>query len=205
MRVAVARGSGLERHEQQKLDLDLSSRFWSPETKMTSVMALLALLLPLVHGLVVPTTLRRASPTMALVAEEEGCALATLDHFASTVLGKQNRAEAFICPVSDGDDADVARAREEHDCAQVMHEGELVWACLVDSTVAPPPAFTKVDVTLAVAQAKALLRVDDVAASPTRPGFLRLGFRLRSVLASVGKLIVKAFDSKALAEYGHLP
>ena len=86
-----------------------------------------------------------------------------------------------------------------------MHEGELVWACLVDSTVAPPAAFTKVDVTLAVAQAKALLRVDDVAASPTRPGFLRLGFRLRSALASVGKLIVKAFDSKALAEYGHLP
>ena len=66
-------------------------------------------------------------------------------------------------------------------------------------------AFTKVDVTLAVAQAKALLRVDDVAASPTRPGFLRLGFRLRSALASFGKLIVKAFDSKALAEYGHLP
>ena len=86
-----------------------------------------------------------------------------------------------------------------------MHEGELVWACLVDSTAAPPPAFTKVDVTLAVAQAKALLRVDDVAASPTRPGFLRLGFRLRSALASFGKLIVKAFDSKALAEYGHLP
>ena len=172
---------------------------------MTSVMALL----PLVHGLVLPSTLRRgtawASPKMAVIAEEEGCALTTLDHFASTVLGKQNRAEAFICPVSDGDDADVARAREEHDCAQVMHEGELVWACLVDSTVAPPAAFTKVDVTLAVAQAKALLRVDDVAASPTRPGFLRLGFRLRSALASFGKLIVKAFDSKALAEYGHLP
>ena len=172
---------------------------------MNSLMAALALVLPLVHGLVVPTTLRRASPTMALVAEEEGCELTTLDHFASTVLGKQNRAEAFICPISDGDDADVARAREEHDCAQVMHEGELVWACLVDSTVAPPPAFTKVDVTLAVAQAKALLRVDDVATSPTRPGFLRLGFRLRSALASVGKLIVKAFDSKALTEYGHLP
>ena len=172
---------------------------------MTPVMALL----PLVHGLVLPSTLRRgtawASPKMAVIAEEEGCALTTLDHFASTVLGKQNRAEAFICPISDGDDADVARAREEHDCAQVMHEGELVWACLVDTTVAPPPAFTKVDVTLAVAQAKALLRVDDVAASPTRPGFLRLGFRLRSALASVGKLIVKAFDSKALAEYGHLP
>ena len=172
---------------------------------MNSLMAVLALLLPLVHGLVVLTTTRRASPTMALVAEEEGCVITTLDHFASTVLGKQNRAEAFICPISDGDDADVARAREEHDCAQVMHEGELVWACLVDATVAPPPAFTKVDVTLAVAQAKALLRVDDVAASPTRPGFLRLGFRLRSALASVGKLIVKAFDSKALAEYGHLP
>ena len=105
---------------------------------MNSLMAVLALLLPLVHGLVVLTTTRRASPTMALVAEEEGCVITTLDHFASTVLGKQNRAEAFICPISDGDDADVARAREEHDCAQVMHEGELVWACRVAEDDPPP-------------------------------------------------------------------
>ena len=113
---ALAAGWSATSSKTDLVDLRSATARVEPETtKMTSVMAVLALLLPLVHGLVVPTTLRRASPTMALVAEEEGCELTTLDHFASTVLGKQNRAEAFICPVSDGDDADVARAREEHD------------------------------------------------------------------------------------------
>ena len=106
-------------------------------------MTLMVAFLPLVHGLVLPSTLRRgtawASPKMAVIAEEEGCKFSTLDHFASTILGKQNRAEAFICPISDGDDADVAVPREEHDCAQVMHEGELVRARR--PTVAPPQAF----------------------------------------------------------------
>ena len=82
----------------------------------------------------------------------------------------------------------------------MVHEGEVVWACLVEAKAQPPRKFKKVDVTLAAAQAKALLETP-----PTRPGLIRPLKRLKSWASKAGSILAKAFDNPAISEFGHLP
>ena len=51
---------------------------------------------------------------------------ATLDGYASSVFGKHYRMEGWICP--EGEALNEMWA-DSDECNQVVHEGELVWAC----------------------------------------------------------------------------
>ena len=56
----------------------------------------------------------------------------TLDSYASVVFGKVNsRVEAWVCPDKDVDETML------DSCKQVMHDGELVWACVLEEGNVP--------------------------------------------------------------------
>ena len=59
----------------------------------------------------------------------------TLEAYASAVFGKHYPMEAWICP-----DREAPMARTQYECAQVMHQGDIVWACAVNPHTKTPPA-----------------------------------------------------------------
>lgn len=76
-----------------------------------------------------------ALPAKHVSFAEDFCELVTLEQYASAVFGKHYRMEAWVCPASE-----VAHAQLHHECLQVEHNGEMVWACSLDPKVTKPPA-----------------------------------------------------------------
>lgn len=58
---------------------------------------------------------------------QDECVITTLDASASTVFGKHYNMEAVVC-------ADNGLADFGHECHKVMVDGNLVWACAVESS-----------------------------------------------------------------------
>ena len=59
---------------------------------------------------------------------DDGCELVTLESYASAVFRRKYQHEAWVCPASE-----VASLQaEDAECLQVMHRGNIVWACSVD-------------------------------------------------------------------------
>ena len=67
----------------------------------------------------------RRAPAVSMMQDE--CVITTLDASASTVFGKHYNMEAVVC-------ADNGLADFGHECHKVMVDGNLVWACAVESS-----------------------------------------------------------------------
>lgn len=66
---------------------------------------------------------------------DDGCELVTLEGYASAVFRRHYQHEAWICPASDV----KSLLEENRECLQVMHRGNIVWACSVDPIKTSPP------------------------------------------------------------------